>query len=68
MSKQTKIEIETLGEYPTEQIFTEVDGQFEMKIPKEISDRLGLDEGDQVKIELGDKGTMIISKVIKDEA
>jgi AbrB family looped-hinge helix DNA binding protein len=68
MSKQTKIEVETLGEYPTEQIFTEVDGQFEMKIPKEISDRLGLDEGDQVKIELGDKGTMIISKVIKNEA
>ncbi len=64
----TKTEVTTLGEWPTEDVFRENDdGSLDMKIPDEIAAKLGLEKGDTVKLELGDQGTIIISKAEKDE-
>ena len=34
-----------------------------MNIPPEIMEKMGWDEGDEIKVSVGDKGTVIIEKV-----
>ena len=49
--------------YKTSDIFTEDEnGDFVMKIPDGILKAAGLTAGDDVKISLGDKGTLVIEK------
>lgn len=56
-------------EYKVEDIFQDIKDDPEnclMTIPPEILEAQGWGEGTKIKIEVGDKGTMIISEV-KDE-
>lgn len=53
-------------EFKVEDIFQDIPGDkkmMNMKIPDEIMEQQGWKEGDTIKIEWGDKGTIIISKV-----
>jgi len=51
-------------EYNVDDIFIErEDGDFDMIIPPEIAEKMGLVFGDKLKLELGDKGTIIITKI-----
>lgn len=43
------------------------DGNTEMKLPSEVIKQLGLEEGDTVKIEVGDQGTLVISKISRND-
>lgn len=52
--------------YKVEDIFHDIEGDPEnvnMTIPPEIMEAQGWKEGDTVKIEIGDQGTIIITKV-----
>ena len=56
--------------YKSEEIFQDIPEDNEnvlMTIPPEVSEAIGLTPGDIVKIEVGDKGTIIIDKVDKKE-
>lgn len=52
--------------YKQEEIFQDIPDDAEnslMTIPPEVSEAVGLVPGDTVKIEVGDKGTIIINKI-----
>jgi bifunctional DNA-binding transcriptional regulator/antitoxin component of YhaV-PrlF toxin-antitoxin module len=51
--------------FKKEEIFSETDekGMVTMKIPKEISDKKGWVVGDNLKMSVGDQGTIIIEKL-----
>ena len=56
--------------YNSQEIFQDISDDKEnvlMTIPPEVADAVGLQPGDIVKIEVGDKGTVIISKTDKKE-
>ena len=56
--------------YNSEEIFQDIPNDKEnvlMTIPPEVSEAVGLVPGDVVKIEVGDKGTIIITKTDKKE-
>ena len=53
-------------EFKVEDIFTDIEGDDKnmiMKIPEQIMEAQGWTEGDTMKIEIGDQGTIILSKV-----
>jgi len=52
--------------YKAEEIFQDIPGDDKnvtMTIPPEIMEKQGWKEGDTIKVEIGDKGTIIITKV-----
>lgn len=52
--------------YKTEEIFQDIPGDDKnvmMTIPPEIMEKKGWKEGDTIKVEIGDKGTIIITQV-----
>lgn len=52
--------------YKVEEIFHDIPGDDKnvmMTIPPEIMEQQGWKEGDKIKVEIGDKGTIIITKV-----
>lgn len=56
--------------YKAEEIFEDIPDDPEnvnMKIPEEIAKEMGLEPGDTVRVLWGDKGTVIIEKVTKEE-
>ena len=56
-------------EYKVEDIFEDIPGDDKkclMKIPDEIMEMQGWKEGTKIKIEWGDKGTIIISEVTEE--
>lgn len=56
--------------YNSEEVFQDIPDDKEntlMTIPPEVSEAAGLQPGDVVKIELGDQGTVIITKTDKKE-
>ena len=57
-------------EYKVEDIFHDIPGDdkmMNMTIPPEIMEAQGWKEGDNLKIEWGDRGSIIITKLDKDE-
>ena len=53
-------------EFKAEEIFEDIEGDpnnVNMNIPEEIMQQMGWKEGDTIKVEIGDKGTVIITKV-----
>jgi frataxin-like iron-binding protein CyaY len=65
MSKET-----STFTYKVEDIFEDIPNDLEnvlMNIPPEVSDKMGLVPGDVIKIEVGDQGTIIITKVENKE-
>jgi len=57
-------------EYKVEDIFHDIPGDdkmMNMTIPPEIMEAQGWKEGDNLKIEWGDQGSIIITKLDKDE-
>jgi hypothetical protein len=57
-------------EYKVEDIFHDIPGDdkmMTMTIPPEIMEAQGWKEGDNLKIEWGDQGSIIITKLDKDE-
>ena len=57
-------------EYKVEDIFHDIPGDDKMMnmiIPPEIMEAQGWKEGDNLKIEWGDQGSIIITKLDKDE-
>lgn len=55
--------------YKVEDIFHDIEGDpnnVNMTIPPEIMEKQGWTEGTKIKVEIGDKGTIIITEV-KDE-
>ena len=53
-------------QYKAEEIFVKQDGEYKMIIPPEILEQQGWKVGDTLKFDVGDKGTIIITK--PDEA
>jgi len=56
--------------YKVEEIFHDIPGDpdnVNMTIPPEIMESQGWKEGDNIKVEIGDQGTIIITKVDKEE-
>ena len=56
--------------YKAEEIFTDIPEDPEhvnMKLPDEIAKEAGLEPGDTVRILWGDKGTIVIEKVVQEE-
>lgn len=56
--------------YAAEDIFEDIEGDSEnvlMNIPPEVCDAAGLEPGDTIKVELGDQGSIIITKVTDDK-
>lgn len=56
--------------YKAEEIFHDIPGDpdnVNMTIPPEIMESQGWKEGDTIKVEVGDQGTIIITKVDKQE-
>ena len=56
--------------YKVEDIFHDIPGDdkmMNMTIPPEIMEAQGWKEGDNLKIEWGDRGSIIITKLDKDE-
>ena len=52
--------------FKADDIFTDIPGDpdnINMKIPEEIMEAQGWKEGDTIKVEIGDQGTIIITKV-----
>lgn len=52
--------------YKVEEIFHDIEGDEDnvlMTIPPEIMEAQGWKEGDTIKVEIGDQGTIIITKV-----
>jgi len=59
-----------MKDYKVEDIFHDIPGDpdnVNMTIPPEIMEAQGWKEGDTVKVEIGDQGTIIISKVEKEQ-
>ena len=57
--------------YKVEDIFEDIPDDpknMNMTIPPEIMEKVGLKEGDTIKISYGDQGTIIFEKVDKKEA
>ena len=57
-------------EYKVEEIFHDIPGDdkmMNMTIPPEIMEAQGWKEGDKLKIEWGDQGSIIITKLDTDE-
>ena len=55
-----------IWEFKSKEIFEDIEGDEEnilMKIPKEVMNEKGWKEGDNIKILLGDQGTIIIEKI-----
>lgn len=53
-------------EYKVEDIFQDIEGDpdnVNMVIPPEVREKMGWVEGDTIKVEVGDQGTLIITKV-----
>jgi hypothetical protein len=56
--------------YKVEDIFEDIPGDDEnilMNIPQEILEAQGWGEGTQLKIEIGDQGTIIMSEIKEEE-
>jgi len=56
--------------YKVEDIFEEIPDDPKnvlMNLPPEICEEMGLEPGDNIKIELGDQGTLIITKLDKQD-
>jgi len=56
--------------YKVEDIFEDIPDDpknINMTIPPEIMEKVGLTEGDTIKISYGDQGTLILEKVDKKE-
>ena len=56
--------------YKVEDIFEDIPGDDQnilMNIPQEILEAQGWGEGTQLKIEIGDQGTIIMSEIKKEE-
>jgi formylmethanofuran dehydrogenase subunit D len=56
--------------FKVEEIFQDIEGDEEnilMTIPPEIMQSQGWKEGDKIKVEIGDQGTIIITKVEDDK-
>jgi hypothetical protein len=56
--------------YKVEDIFEDIPGDDEnvlMNIPQEIIEAQGWAEGTRLKIEIGDKGTLIITEIKEEE-
>lgn len=56
--------------YKAEEIFEDIPDDPEnvnMKIPDDIAAEMGVEPGDTVRILWGDKGTIVIEKVIEEE-
>ena len=56
--------------YTAEDIFEDIEGDEDnvlMNIPPEVMDAAGLEPGDTIKIEMGDQGSIIITKVTDGE-
>lgn len=56
--------------YNAEEIFEDIPddpNNVNMKIPEEVAKEIGLEPGDTVRVLWGDKGTVVIEKVIKEE-
>jgi len=56
--------------YKAEEIFEDIPDDpknVNMKIPDEIAKEAGLEPGDNIRILWGDKGTVVIEKVIEEE-
>lgn len=56
--------------YKADEIFQDIEEDTEnvlMNIPPEIAEKMGWQPGDSLKIELGDQGTIVITKVEHDE-
>ena len=56
--------------YTAEDIFEDIEGDEDnvlMNIPPEVMDAAGLEPGDTIRIEMGDQGSIIITKVTDDE-
>lgn len=52
--------------FPAEEIFQDIEGDpdnVNMTIPPEIMEAQGWKEGDTIKVEIGDQGTVVITKV-----
>jgi hypothetical protein len=57
-------------EFKAEEIFQDIPGDDKnvtMKIPDEIMEAQGWKEGTKIKVEIGDKGTIIISEVKEED-
>ena len=55
-----------MKEYKAEDIFQDIEGDpdnVNMIIPQEVREKMGWGEGDTIKVEIGDQGTLIITKV-----
>ena len=62
--------MEKLIEYKMEDIFQDIPGDdkmINMTIPPEIMEAQGWKEGDNLKIEWGDQGSIIITKIDTDK-
>ena len=58
--------VDNKWEFKSKDIFENIEDDDEnilMKIPKEIKSEKGCKEGDNIKILLGDQGTIIIEKI-----
>lgn len=56
--------------FKAEEIFTDIPGDdknINMKIPDEIMESQGWKPGDTIRVEIGDQGTIIITKVDEKE-
>jgi len=65
MTEETKTWV-----FSADEIFQDIEGDTEnvnMTIPPEIAERMGWKEGDNLRILLGDQGTIKIEKVEEDE-
>ena len=49
--------------YKYSDIFKDIEGDSVMTLPQEIIDELKLEPGDNLKILLGDQGTIILEKI-----
>lgn len=56
-----------MKQYKAEDIFIEDGDEYKMIIPPEILQEQGWKEGDTLRFEIGDQGTMIITKPDEDD-
>ena len=57
--------------YKVEDIFNEIPGDSDninLTLPPEVCEEVGLVPGDDVKVLIGDQGTVIIEKIKKDKS
>lgn len=56
--------------YSADDLFEDIEGDSEnvlMNLPQEVMDAAGLVPGDSIVVEMGDKGSILIKKVINGE-